>query len=349
MSLGYPQETVAAFDDAVSCRAGVLTSLSLHSEFISNRTQAREQEQAVAAEKTLARKIVGMIQDWISSDQTTFDLADVLRKRTANCLGYTQMFYILACSAGLAATPVGVVEFQKSGQAPNGFRHACCLVTLSNRSTILVNPAAPVFVSRPFVFDEVYVQSGNYYKLRTQDNPLGLYRRIQLLDHQGLAAHVHNSRGAALAARSKPHEALEQYREAVALNPLFAEAWNNQAVALSKSGDPDGALSSYTQAIEIDDDYAEAYYNRANTYSKLGEYAKAVEDYSQAIRQSPRMDRAYANRALCYASLGDREAAKQDLARAAELNPGRPIADLMARVFGFLRPQSLDERTVTGK
>jgi Tfp pilus assembly protein PilF len=337
--LDYPRETAALIRDMVSCRPDVLTSLCLQSEFILNRTEAGQRQQVVAAEKVLAEKIVALIHDEVSPDETSFDLGDVARRRRANCLGGTQLFYLLGRSAGLSVTPAGVLEFQKPSWYPAGSRHACCLVTLSDHSVILVNPAPRFFVSRPFAFNEVYVRSGNYYKLRDPDNPLRLYRKIQLLDERGLAAHVCNSRGAALMAQDRLHEALEQYGEATALNPLFAEAWNNQAIALSRSGDPNGALLSYNRAIEIDGDYVEAYYNRANTYSRLGEYDRAIEDYSEAIRQSPRMDQAYANRALCYTSLGQRDAAKRDLARAAELNPMRFMGAHLAGLFDQIRPK----------
>ncbi len=347
-SLDYTPETAATLSRIMADQTDILARLSLQAEFIANRTRAGEQEQARAAEKVLARRVADIIQGWVTPDQTTFDLTEVMRKRGANCLGCTQMFFVLGGAAGLAVTPVSVLEFRRPGLDPHGFRHVCCLVTLGDGTTLMVNPAAPVFVSRPFVFDEVYVRSGNYYRLRDPANPLDLYRRIQLLDPQGLAAHVHNSRGAVLAARNRTEEALAQYREALILNPLFAETWNNRAVALSRSGDPNRALSSYSRALALDADYAEAYYNRANAYGKLGQYRKAIDDYSRAIQQRPEMDQAYANRALCYASLGDEEAARRDSTRAAQLNPRHSVTEMLRQVSGLFRPRASSGRG-TGK
>jgi Flp pilus assembly protein TadD len=311
VGLGYSSETAGALADMVS-RWPLSKSCD--------------------GERSLAKQIALTIAGRITADQTSFDLADVTAQRRANCLGYTQLFCVLAGSAGLSVTPVSVREFQKADAPANGLRHVCCLVMLSNGTTLLVNPAPPVLISRPFLFEETYAQEGNYFTLRSEDNPLCLYRKIQILDDAGLAAHVHNSRGAAMAARNELPEALEQYDKAVALHPLFAEPWNNRAIALVRSGDPNAALSSYDRAIEIDGDYAEAYYNRAAARVKLGEREKAIEDYSRAIRLNPRMNQAYINRALCYASLSERDAARRDLQLAVKLNPSSATAERVARI-----------------
>ncbi len=336
IDLHYVPETASAVADMVFSWPSLALKL------------ADPSEQTLEAQKSLAARIVCLVQDRVSPDQTTFDLTDVAGKGRANCLGYTQLYYILGKSAGLQVTPVGVLESRKPGQFPSGYRHVCCLVTLSDGSTVLVNAAPPVFVSPPFVFDEVYLRSGSYHKLRNPDNPLGLYRRIQLLDDRGLAAHVDNSRGTALLAQNRLDEALTRFEQAVAGNAMFAEAWNNRAIARSRRGDLDEALSLYNRALEIDGDYAEAYYNRANAYSKLGEYEKAIQDYSVAIGLSPRMDQAYVNRALCYASIGQRAAAQRDLAAAAKLNPGRGAVELVARIFDRLRPKTPPPDPSTG-
>src|SRR5215831_8106421 len=51
------------------------------------------------------------------------------------------------------------------------------------------------------------------------------------------------------------------YREAIRLDPRYAEAHYNYGILLTERGDTNAAISEYKRAIEIEKNYAEAHFN----------------------------------------------------------------------------------------
>ena len=76
--------------------------------------------------------------------------------------------------------------------------------------------------------------------------------------------------------------AIEDYDEAVALNPDYAEAYNNRGVAYEKKGDLDLAIQDYDKAIALRPDLAETYCRRGVTWLVLKEWDKARSDLTTA-------------------------------------------------------------------
>jgi hypothetical protein len=72
------------------------------------------------------------------------------------------------------------------------------------------------------------------------------------------------------------------------------------------------AIEDYTEAIRLDPLYALGYHNRGVAYYQLGEYQEAIKDYDEAIRLDPLYASAYLNRYFAYYELGQHEKAAQD-------------------------------------
>ena len=79
------------------------------------------------------------------------------------------------------------------------------------------------------------------------------------------------------------------------------------------------AIEDYDEAIRLNPQYIEAYGNRGFAYLNLGQFEAAIGDYSEAIRLDPRYADAYAGRALSYTALGKDSEADEDVKRAEEL------------------------------
>ena len=79
------------------------------------------------------------------------------------------------------------------------------------------------------------------------------------------------------------------------------------------------AIEDWDEAIRLDPQDADAYNNRGIAYHDLGEYQRAIEDYDEAIRLNPQAAYAYYNRGLAYERLGRQEQADRDFAKAKEL------------------------------
>jgi tetratricopeptide (TPR) repeat protein len=325
--------------------------------------QAKQNERAGRISKTrlarieqdVAEQLVAEIRRQIQVDDRFFDLADVTRYRKTQCLGYTQVFYVTAASIELAANPINVLELEKRGPLPVGFSHVACIVELADGKVIMANVVPGGFISEPFVAADTFEQAGSYLQLKDKTNSLGIYRKIQILDEDGLAAYAYNNqaslhntagrfeqaitdcskaielfpmlaeawnnRGIAYRNTGQIERAIGDYTRAVELNPNYPEALNNRGVAYAQLGRFEEAISDYSRAIELNPDFAEGYNNRANAYAKLHRFEQAVSDYSQAIGRNSTLAKAYGNRAVSLAILGKPQGAKKDLLRAVELNP----------------------------
>ena len=322
----------------------------------------RDYEQCVTSKKQLAEieesiseKICFRIRREISVNDELFELSDVTKSRQSQCLGYCQLFYILGKTIDLSVIPINVVELQESGHLPTGEAHVSCVVSLSDGKTIMLNLVPGGLVSKPFIFEEKFKKTGNYWELTDKENSLDIYRTIQLLNEKGLAAQIYNNRGSVNVSVGQYNRALLNYNRAVELNPDFAEAYNNREIAYRNLDQLEKAVADYSKAIELNPNFdeaynnrgianvklgriqqavtdydkaielnpklAEAYNNRANAYVRLRRFEQAISDYTKAIRRKSGFAQAYGNRALTYALIGKPEGAKRDLRKAVKLSP----------------------------
>jgi tetratricopeptide (TPR) repeat protein len=81
----------------------------------------------------------------------------------------------------------------------------------------------------------------------------------------------------------KPEEALEQFDEALQLEPRNIEAWIKRGTALERLQRIDEAITSYDEAISIDGSTATAYLFKAGVYNRQKKYAEALQCYEKAL------------------------------------------------------------------
>ena len=131
--------------------------------------------------KKLSKKIKKELPDY---ETLKWDLEDVIRDKEANCLGYTQLFFILGEVVGLPVEPVHVIEFEES--SVYGYEdfsrklrrplesernvipsHIACLVNLSNGHIVFVELSAssPV-ISKPLILEKRYDANGTYMEAK---------------------------------------------------------------------------------------------------------------------------------------------------------------------------------------
>jgi tetratricopeptide (TPR) repeat protein len=94
-------------------------------------------------------------------------------------------------------------------------------------------------------------------------------------------SHLHL--GEALRARGRLAEAVEEYREALRLNPAWAEAHVNLGVSLAGLGKVDEAIGAYEEALSIQSDIPAAHFNLAALLASKGEAQRALRHYKEAI------------------------------------------------------------------
>ena len=115
---------------------------------------------------------------------------------------------------------------------------------------------------------------------------------------------VHNNLGVAYDKLGRYQEAIESYKQAIRIEPDYADAHNNLGITYGKLGRWQDAIESYKQAIRIEPDYAEAHYNLGFAYDELGLYQDAIESYKQAIRIKSDLAESHFNLGVAYDRLG---------------------------------------------
>jgi tetratricopeptide (TPR) repeat protein len=115
-------------------------------------------------------------------------------------------------------------------------------------------------------------------------------------------------------------KALEAYNQYLKLNPNYARAYNNRGIVYKDLGNNAKALEDYNQALKLMPNYAGAYYNRGDLYQKMGNNTKALEDYNEALNLKPDVG-AYIKRADFYQKIGDNIKALDDYNEALKFSP----------------------------
>jgi tetratricopeptide (TPR) repeat protein len=163
-------------------------------------------------------------------------------------------------------------------------------------------------------------------------------------------------RGSRALVSERPHEAVEQYRRAVAAAPQDAEARRSLALALRATGDLDGALAELQEAarlapgdhvvrfdlgnielargaqqaaadafaasLAIAPDFAPARFNLANAQLLLGQATDALANLERVIELDPGHRRARYQAAMAKAAAGRTEEGIHDLEALLEADPG---------------------------
>jgi tetratricopeptide (TPR) repeat protein len=91
------------------------------------------------------------------------------------------------------------------------------------------------------------------------------------------------SKGQALLNMDQPEEALDQFDEALRIEPRNIEAWIKRGTALERLQRVDEAITAYDQAIAIDGSTATAYLFKAGVYNRQKKYAEALQCYEKAL------------------------------------------------------------------
>jgi tetratricopeptide (TPR) repeat protein len=72
-------------------------------------------------------------------------------------------------------------------------------------------------------------------------------------------AAAYNNRGVAYRIKANYAQAIDDFNEAIRLEPNYANAFNNRGVAYKNMGELDRAVADYDQAIAIKPDYVAAF------------------------------------------------------------------------------------------
>jgi len=115
--------------------------------------------------------------------------------------------------------------------------------------------------------------------------------------------------------------AIEDFTEALRLQPNYAFAYNSRGGAYLSKGDYDKAIVDFNQAIKLNPNDAGAYGGRGLAYYNKRDHNKAIADLNQTIKLDSSVFFAYKFRGFAYYYKGDYDKAIADLSQAIKLNP----------------------------
>jgi lipoprotein NlpI len=96
-----------------------------------------------------------------------------------------------------------------------------------------------------------------------------------------------HGRGIAYGRIGEYDPAIQDFDQALRLNPTNADAFNNRGLAYQLKKDYDRAVKDYDQALRLNPNNAEAFENRGRVRFFQGKFAEAVPDFAKAVGPAP--------------------------------------------------------------
>jgi tetratricopeptide (TPR) repeat protein len=154
----------------------------------------------------------------------------------------------------------------------------------------------------------------------------GIYRNQETLWRDTLAKNpdcwmAHINLGIYLHDRGHAEEAIENYRQAIQLNPNNPEALNDLGNALAAQGRLDEAIENYRKAIQLNPDYRDALNDLGNALAAQGRFDEAIKNYYKVIQLNPDFSTALNNLGHALTAQGRLDEAIENFRKAIQLNP----------------------------
>lgn len=137
---------------------------------------------------------------------------------------------------------------------------------------------------------------------------------------------IHNFLGVVSAANQQPDTAIDHYRQAVTLQPDYAEALCNFGICLQTLHRHSEARQRFEEAVEAEPDNVNALLGLAGCLKTLGRYGDAVKHYRTCLALRPEHAATYNNLGNCLHALGQFDAATTGFRKAIALEPGNADA-----------------------
>ncbi len=125
----------------------------------------------------------------------------------------------------------------------------------------------------------------------------------------GPSAAAHFALGVMIQEQGFLDEALDHYRDAIEIDPDFAEAHFKIGVLYQVKGDYEKAEAHYRRALEVQSEHPDAMINLGNLLRMKGETDRAISYFDRAAELKPNHASIYNNLGVAYRDKGDLDAA----------------------------------------
>ncbi len=106
--------------------------------------------------------------------------------------------------------------------------------------------------------------------------------------------------------------AVSYYDKTLALDINHVNSYLQRGFCKNILGKPTDAIEDFTQAIRLNPDNGWAYVSRGSAKNKIGEFQSALSDFNKALELDPKDQEAYNNRGFSKKQLGDHDGACSD-------------------------------------
>ncbi len=121
---------------------------------------------------------------------------------------------------------------------------------------------------------------------------------------------------------SKYEEAAKSFSEAIKIDDKYSPTFNNRGIYYAEvKKNFILAIEDFTNAIKLNPKRYEHYIHRAFCYTEIQDYDKAIDDYNSAIDIEPNNSIFYNNRASMFLQKNDKQNALKDYLYAIDLEP----------------------------
>jgi tetratricopeptide (TPR) repeat protein len=121
------------------------------------------------------------------------------------------------------------------------------------------------------------------------------------------------NRGNAYFNKHDSDRAMQDYDQSLKLNPLgYATLFYGRGAIYRSQGDPVHAIAQFDLALRLQPEFPEALRSRGNALFDNGQYSLAIDDYGEALHLRPNYQAALQGRADAYAAKGQYDRAIED-------------------------------------
>jgi tetratricopeptide (TPR) repeat protein len=102
-----------------------------------------------------------------------------------------------------------------------------------------------------------------------------------------------------LNAQGQKQSAIERFRQAVEIDPSFADAWNNLGIALCEIEQLEEACAAFRSALHAEPENYLAHYNLADALEEIGLQDDAIPHWKAYLRYDSASERGAYARGRC--------------------------------------------------
>ncbi|MTJ21615.1 tetratricopeptide repeat protein, partial [Dolichospermum sp. UHCC 0352] len=188
-----------------------------------------------------------------------------------------------------------------------------------DKALVAINEAIRLQPNNPNLYNQKFTVLSNLKRYKEAEAAIN--KAVELSPRAALYA----NRGFAKSNLGDKQGAINDFTQAIKIDPNYAQAYINWGVYKFALGDKQGAINDFTQAIKIDPNNALAYSIRGITKFVLGDKQGAISDSTQAIKIDPNNADAYSIRGNVKDDLGDKQGAISDFTQAIKIDPNNAL------------------------